>query len=133
MGKKVAPVLQNDAPVAMICLEDGLERWYVWTLVCDKDITSVIDAIDVSGENIWLFRCIEHVQGSIDQQYVVQSFRFECSNVADVTLDVQVFGLRICEQVTNSRGRMIDTDHRMAQPGNEQGVTTLATSEIQNP
>jgi hypothetical protein len=73
------------------------------------------------------------VQGSIDQEHVIHSRRLEGSNVDDKALDIQALGLRIRKQITNSRGRQIDTGHRMAEPGNEQRVTTLAASDVKHP
>ena len=110
---------EHQAPVAALRLEDGLERWDVSTLVCDEHIASCRDPIEKSGEDSRPFRGLEHVQGSIDQEHVMQPFRFEYSNVADVALDIQALGLSIREHVTNSRGRLINSNHRMAQSGNE--------------
>jgi len=120
-------------PAAAVRLEDGLERWDVRTLVCYENIASCLNPIEVSGENNGPFRDIEHVQDSIDQEHIIRSCRLEGSNVADKALDIQVFGLRTRKQITNSRGRQIDANHRMAQSGNEQSVTTLAASDVKHP
>jgi hypothetical protein len=131
--KEVAPASKHQAPVAAVCREDRLERWDVCRLVRDENITPCLNPIEVSGENSRPFRGIEHVQGSIDQEHAIHSCRLEGSNVADNTLDIQALGLDIRKQVTNSRWRLIDTDHRMALHGNEQRVTTLAASDVKHP